>query len=121
MAKLRHLILSVFLAVLTFFSSIVPVVASADISDSNLETTYISEDLSDIDITLYPKDEKGQYKIIRFQEYCYSEKVFYSQYYGLYFYLYNPTEKEISVSSSTVIWRLAIILKVSRPLMRNCL
>ena len=29
--------------------------ANADISDNNLETTYISEDLSDIDPADYPK------------------------------------------------------------------
>ncbi len=59
------------------------------------DNTSIVEDLKDIDILLYPKNPLGHHQVLRFQEYCYSEYPLYSDYYGLYVYVYNPTEKPI--------------------------
>ena len=105
MKNIKRILLSVFMSLficIGAFATPKVYFVSADISESNLETTMISEDLSDIDIALYPKDENGTFQVIRFQEYCYSEKPFYSQYYGLYVYLYNPTEREIHIGKSSV-------------------
>jgi len=68
----------------------------------NYDETPIEDDLSDIDISLYPKLPLGEPNLIRFQEYCYSEKPFYKEAYGLYFYVYNPTETPVSKMGNEV-------------------
>lgn len=66
---------------------------AASVMDFN--STDIESDLSDINSDNYPKDEEGQHELIRFMEYCYTERIFLKAYYGLYFYVYNPTEKAL--------------------------
>lgn len=61
----------------------------------NYAGTQIEDDLSDVNTLLYPKNPYGEVQVLRFQEYCYSEIEFLSDYYGLYVYLYNPTEESI--------------------------
>lgn len=63
------------------------------------DNTDIESDLADIDISAYPKNENGRHRLldeVGFMEYAYSDSVFIADnYYGLYFYVYNPTEKTV--------------------------
>lgn len=63
------------------------------------DNTDIESDLADIDVSAYPKDENGRHRLldeVGFMEYAYSDSVFIADnYYGLYFYVYNPTEKPV--------------------------
>lgn len=75
---------------------------STSVGDNELKTTIkdfsktsILDDLSDIPIELYPKLENTLPEVIRFQEYCYSDKAFFAEYYGLYVYIYNPSENPL--------------------------
>ena len=96
--KLITALTAVFLAVFSVFST--PLSAVVGFADEetqtkttvkNFDTTDIMEDLSDINSFNYPVNEYGVPEIIRFQEWCYSAKEFYNQYYGVYVYIYNPT------------------------------
>ena len=108
MKKLIHKILAIFIAILSVCISVADfsatgISASADnVAVNDYSKTDISNDLSDIDILLYPKNPYGVAEIIRFQEYCFSEKAFFKEAYGLYFYVYNPTEKEIVESTAVI-------------------
>lgn len=63
------------------------------------DSTDIESDLADIDVSAYPKNENGRHRLldeVGFMEYAYSDSVFIADnYYGLYFYVYNPTEKPV--------------------------
>lgn len=67
------------------------------------DNTDIESDLADIDTSAYPKDESARHRLlddVGFMEYAYSDSVFIADnYYGLYFYVYNPTEKPVSLTS----------------------
>ncbi len=69
--------------------------SSATSPVANYDRTSIYDDLQDIDIELYPKLANGAPQVIRFSEYCYSENELFKEYYGLYFYVYNPSETPI--------------------------
>ncbi len=63
------------------------------------DKTAIEEDLKAFELEGYPKDENSRHRLMDggFMEYAYSEDAELSgKYYGLYFYVYNPTEREIS-------------------------
>lgn len=92
------------LAVVFVFSAISPLYLVANAADghNDYDGTDILEDLSDIDPLKYPANSKGTPEIIRVQEYCYSEKVFYTEYFGLYIYLYNPNCKPLNETKCTV-------------------
>lgn len=96
--KLITALTAVFLAVFSAFST--PLSAVVGFADEetqtkttvkNFDTTDIMEDLSDVNSFNYPVNEYGVPEVIRFQEWCYSAKEFYNQYYGVYVYIYNPT------------------------------
>ncbi len=73
---------------------------SAGSSLTNYDSTSIMDDLKDLDITDFPAIAKGTPQVISFMEYCYSTYALYKDYYGLYFYVYNPTEKAISATGN---------------------
>lgn len=63
------------------------------------DKTAIEEDLKAFELEGYPKDENSRHRLMDggFMEYAYSEDAELSgKYYGLYFYVYNPTERELS-------------------------
>lgn len=95
--RILAVLAAVFLAVFALFAP-VQAIARADDTASvqNLDTTKVDSDLKDIDTTLYGKNENGTVRLVRFQEYCYSEYAMYNDYYGLYVYIYNPTEKPLA-------------------------
>lgn len=104
--KIKKVITALIVSVAVFFSGQVFLpanflhVKAAEVN--NFDKSLVTNDLSDIDISNYPKDESAKPSVIRFMEYCYSEKLSMAENYGLYVYLYNPTEQEINTSSVEV-------------------
>lgn len=93
--KILSLLSAIFCAVFSLFSHTTAIPASAVELPTDYTKTDIMEDLSDVSTALYPFNPLGEVQVIRFQEYCYSEKGFYEMYYGLFVYIYNPTEVPI--------------------------
>lgn len=75
---------------------------SADTVTSGFDDSPISEDLRDISILRYPKNLSGKYRLVRLTEFCYSERPFLAENFGLYLYVYNPTETELETDYNTV-------------------
>ena len=65
---------------------------------SSYSDTKIEDDISHLDFTNYPRNASGECEIVYFTEYCYSVNSDVSSHYGLYVYVYNPTEKEITIT-----------------------
>ena len=112
--KINKKIKNLFATVAAFFvgisfivsaSSPRPVLAFAASSTylTDYDKTDIMEDLAEvIDATEYPENAQGFPEIILMQEYLYSEKIFFADYYGLYLYIYNPTENPIAGTNCKV-------------------
>lgn len=66
---------------------------------SSYDDTRIEDDIAHLDFTNYTRNLSGDPGVVYFTEYCYSVNSDVSDKYGLYIYVYNPTEKEISVES----------------------
>lgn len=63
------------------------------------DRTTIEEDLRGVDLTAYTPDANGEAQLLAesgFAEYAYSDDEELAQYYGLYFYVYNPTQAKLS-------------------------
>ena len=91
-AAIAALLLLVFFL---FTNVFLPVRASAAATVTDFSQTEILDDLADLDSGLYLPNPLGKPEVVRFQEYCYSNKYFFKQYYGLYVYVYNPTRTEL--------------------------
>lgn len=92
-----YFFLAVFLALIVCLSSFFSsrrVFAEAAVAE-NFDETPIENDIGDVDFLKYPKNPLGKASIVTFMEYCYSEKDNLSDNFGLYFYIYNPTEKSL--------------------------
>lgn len=62
---------------------------------TSYDTSPIESDMANMEEADYPANPLGECSIIGFMENCYSEDEGYRGYYGLYVYVYNPTEKEL--------------------------
>ncbi len=62
---------------------------------TSYDTSPIESDMANMEEADYPANPLGECAIIGFMENCYSEDEGYRDYYGLYVYVYNPTEKEL--------------------------
>ena len=93
------LVLSVALA-FTLFLEITPGDIAFAEEYENFDSTYILTDLMSLEgfsLSAYPKNANGEISIINFAEYGYGKQ---SKEYGLYFYIYNPTERSINTQTS---------------------
>ena len=76
------------------------------------DQTRIEDDLKEVDLSGYPKDESALHCLIDgagFMEYGYSNDMQLStQYYGVYFYLYNPSERVISTRTRANVANMAV-------------
>ena len=95
-AAIAALLLLVFFL---FGNVFLPVRASAAANVTDFSKTEILDDLADLDSAKYQPNENGKLEVIRFQEYCYSQKHFFKQFYGLFVYIYNPTCAELNVET----------------------
>lgn len=75
-------------------------VAYAEGAITSYDKTRIEDDLNGIDVGSYPKNENDVHRLIDhtgFMEYGYSHNEFITgNYFGIYFYVYNPAERAIS-------------------------
>lgn len=103
-AKL-YKIFTTLMACFAFLLFMITPIATAYAEDVNMayEDSAIENDLQDVNISLYPKNPLGTTYVIRFMEYCYSTRPFLSETYGLYVYIYNPTEKKVKTNSLNVL------------------
>ncbi len=96
---LLFLLSAIVLPSFIFFGS----VAHAADSDNelNFDNTSVEEDLKEeISNRLkYPVNPLGTPQIIEFAEYCYSDSLIQQENYGLYMYVYNPSQIEFSEKS----------------------
>lgn len=96
-AGIISLWIALFVLIGVISSLISPITAQAIVlSENNFDNTEIEDDLSDLDWSEYPPDNKGTIKIIEFVEYCYTDNVFKQSHYGLYLYIYNPMQLSFS-------------------------
>ena len=76
------------------------------------DRSSIEEDLKDVDVSDYPADENGRHFLlddVGFMEYGYSESSFITEnYFGIYFYVYNPTEREVSTRAGANVVNMAV-------------
>lgn len=92
--KFLYVVAAFIMAVFAVFQSVSFCVAHADeVQVKNYDLTKILDDLSDVSTISYPKNTAGAVDVVRFQEYCFAYSDMLSDYYGLYLYIYNPTEK----------------------------
>ncbi len=83
----------------------------ADETFSAYEKTAIEDDLKDVDAGLYPANPNGVHRLIDgigFTEYAYSTSAFANQYYGIYFYVYSPTEKPLAERAGAQVVNMAV-------------
>ncbi len=88
----------------------------AAVQYTNFEKSTIEDDLKTLGEELYnpvdyPKDENGIHRLldnVGFMEYAYTTSAILSQYYGIYLYVYNPTEKEVSTRSGANVINIAV-------------
>ncbi len=105
--KRLYALLAVAFMVLSFFFGSVMYRAKAATSAENKKlkdyaSTTIIEDLKNFNISNYPKDSNGKPQVMAFMEYGYTAYEFYKGYYGLYIYVYNPTELPISEKGNKI-------------------
>lgn len=98
--KITYAIVSIAMSIMTIAAGLFPtataVYTHADGAATDFDQTDIMEDLTDIDVLLYPKNPFGTPDVIRFVEYCYSTRPLLQEDYGLYLYVYNPTETPVA-------------------------
>lgn len=88
--------------------------ATAVLADelTRFDQTKIEDDLKDVDLTGYGKDENGRHQLIDgsgFMEYAYSsDTTVAGDYFGIYFYVYNPTEREVSTRAGANVVNMAV-------------
>ena len=97
---IKNKIYSVFLIVLLLFEFFFSTLSVfADSGDKSIEETTVEEDLKEINLSGYGANPNGKCDLLYFAEYGYSEDKDYSKAYNLYFYVYNPTQTDISKAS----------------------
>lgn len=106
-SKIKKVITALIVSVAVFFSGQVFLPANflhVKAADSTIlyDNVSILDDLQDLDLAKYVKNENRHPEIIRFTEYCYSEKTSLNDYYSLYIYLYNPSGQAINTSTVEV-------------------
>ena len=77
-------------------------------SENKYDATAVEADLGEIDLSKYPKDEKGEPELYSFMEYCYSDNAFRRSNYGIYLYIYNPAQLEFSSRSGASSVNMAV-------------
>lgn len=97
---LKHLtgMIAAFAFAIGLCAPVVSIVANAAdvIKVENFASQSVTEDLSDMDLSVYPVNDKGLPQVIRCQEFCYSENTEIAKNYGLYLYIYNPTARTLT-------------------------
>lgn len=101
--KAFYLFGALFLCLLFVFQTAISPAKANETKVQDFRRTSILDDLSDMDISLYPALPLAEPQVIRCQEYCYSEKPFFAEYYALIVYVYNPMETPLNIEARNTI------------------
>lgn len=108
-------ILSLILSLMIFLLLSIPIYAEVvtDMVIRSYDNTSIEDDLVDVDLGNFVKNEFGECAVISMMEYCFSFNSSYTGEYGLYLYIYNPTcvplERDSSVNSVTLVSNYSVL------------
>lgn len=76
------------------------------------DRTTIEQDLAAVDLSVYTENSDGRHALlddVGFMEYAYSsDSTIAADYFGLYFYVYNPTAREISTRAGANVVNMAV-------------
>ena len=76
------------------------------------DQTTIEQDLAAVDLSVYTENSDGRHALlddVGFMEYAYSsDSTVAADYFGLYFYVYNPTAREISTRAGANVVNMAV-------------
>lgn len=104
--------LAVLAAVSLFATALFRVPVKADEGNA-FDDSAILDDLSDFDLASFPADSKGELELLRFMEYGYSADT--ATDYGLYVYVYNPKQVELSTRTGANTMNLALSYASGKP------
>ncbi len=97
--KLMKAAAAFFLPLFMLFSVTLPPVTSAfAVEVTSMDESPIETDLEGVDLTFYPYNANDIHSLIEgvgFMEYAYSLRPDPTRFFGLYFYVYNPTQKKV--------------------------
>ena len=115
MTKIKKFItkaaLVLFSALLAVGSAFAPATLAFAAPSSIYDRSSIEEDLAEVDLSAYPKVQNGKHRLldgVGFVEYAYTSRSSQSQYFGLYFYVYNPSERELSTRAGAHVVNMAV-------------
>ena len=99
--KIIYCMILCFALIVQFLFPFFQIRSSAANTVQSYDDTPIEQDMANMEEAEYPSNVFGECSIVGFMEYCYSENTAYSPYYGLYVYVYNPTEKPLLMREGT--------------------
>ena len=73
-----------------------------------LDQTKLLDDLDEIDLSAYPKNESGTVTLLNFAEFGYAQIPSESDF-GIYLYVYNPSERELSERNGANTVNMAVV------------
>ena len=100
MSTIKKATVSILLIIISLFSIFfTPIKAfgNTNINGQSYDDTPIEEDMANMEESEYPYNSFGEPSIVGFMENCFSNNEAYASYYGLYIYVYNPTEKPLII------------------------
>lgn len=103
--RIPFFIATLMISLAMFLAAFLPqksISVSAERADVPYMTSSIEDDLSDLSELRYPANEWADHELVRFTEFFYTEDKNEEYRYGLYVYVYNPVEKEISRANASV-------------------
>lgn len=97
---------------LTLWTGVQPLFCAYAAEFTAYDKTTIEDDLRSLNIGNYPKNTGEKHRLLDeagFMEYGFSQSTFIADnYFGIYFYLYNPCEREISTRAGANVVNIAI-------------
>ncbi len=114
--RILSLCAALIVAIGLFFSPVRSTTTTVHASsvENNMDTTSVEDDLGeDFNWLLYPKNPLGDFQLLQFVEYCYTDNVAQKGNYALYLYVYNPAELRFSMNNNVV--NMAVAYKDGAP------
>lgn len=103
--KILSFVSSIFVAAGVFFgvyrAPVQPAFAAG--TENAMDISSVEEDLGEnFDWSLYPQNKKGDFELLQFVEYCYTDDLAKKSNFALYLYVYNPAEIIFSPNNNVV-------------------
>ena len=87
----------IIISLFSIFFTPIKAFGNTNINGQSYDDTPIEEDMANMEEAEYPYNSFGEPSIVGFMENCFSNNEAYASYYGLYIYVYNPTEKPLII------------------------